>query len=138
MKPMILLISFGVITTAITLMIGLKLHDGEVTNSKYIDGINYDNDQAFKKEYRKDILFYGFERDNNSMILKASFLPDKVPVEVILKAPIKKSSYAFKNDNGTFIYDSLSSINQGWYNLELVYLSDNRTVPVVFSYYHEK
>ena len=138
MKPMILLISFGVITTAITLMIALKHHDGEVTNSKYVDGINYDNDQAFKKEYREDIEFNGFEIDNNSMILKASFAEDKVPVAVILKAPIKKNAYTFKNDNGTFIYDSLSSINKGWYNLELVYRNNNRNVPVVFSYYHER
>ena len=138
MKPMILLISFGVITTAITLIIALKHHDGVVTNSKYVDGINYDNDQAFKKEYRKDIEFNGFEIDNNSMILKASFAEDKLPVAVILKAPIKKNAYTFKNDNGTFIYDSLSSINKGWYNLELVYLNNERSVPVVFSYYHEK
>lgn len=138
MKPMFALIAFGLISTGIILAIALNLHDGVVTNSKYEDGLNYEANEKIEQEYKKELVFNGFITDSNKMILDMVMPIDKIPYTVSLQSPIKKRSYQFHKDNNSFIYPALSDIKQGWYNLELIYVVDNRTAPVVYNYYHEK
>jgi len=138
MKPMFALIAFGIISTGITLAIALNLHDGVVTNSKYEDGLNYELNEKLEQEYKNELIFNGFTIEANKMILDAVIPEDNMPDTVYLRSPIKKNSYQFYNDNSSFIYNSVSDIKQGWYNLELIYIVDNRSVLVVYNYYHEK
>lgn len=156
MKPMIALITFGVITLGITFYLGKNSFDGVVEDKTYEASLSFDKDTKNANIMEKAFSNIKFNNDDKS--ISFDYNPEKaiddntvkttndnsekitysnaVIQSIKLVRPVGKSEeFVFTKDNNKYMLNNDTALSKGWYYVKFLCVADNNSIVVTKNLY---
>lgn len=145
MKPMIVLLAFGIISLGITFAIGKKHFDGVVEDKTFEASLRYDETVNNIKDMEKAFSNITITRDNlGNVTVNFLFEPEKTSFvnahisSVTLVKPVGSTDiHSLTASENGYILSNSNDIVPGWYHLKLSCVDGKNNVTVTKSVYVE-